>query len=112
MTAASQPPAGLASRLLSEAPAFGRRELLETLTYRMALFWDIVGLAFQALTFFYISKLVNPTSLPTYGDSQVTYIEFVAVGIPVSMFVSSRAHPRGDGIPGGAVGRDASRCFS
>ena len=54
----------------------------------MALFWDIVGLAFQALTFFYISKLVNPTSLPTYGDSQVTYIEFVAVGIPVSMFVT------------------------
>ncbi len=73
---------------MRKLPAFGRREFLETLTYRMALFWDIVGLAFQAVTFFFISKLVNPAALPTYGDSQVTYIEFVAVGIPVSMFVT------------------------
>ena len=34
----------------------------------MALFWDIVGLAFQAFTFFYISKLMVDPHLPTYGD--------------------------------------------
>jgi ABC-2 type transport system permease protein len=76
--------------LASEAaklPAFGRRNFLEAWSYRMAFFWDIVGLAFQAVTFFYIGKIVSPTALPTFGGAQVTYMEFVAVGIAVSMFV-------------------------
>jgi ABC-2 type transport system permease protein len=69
-------------------PAFARRDLLEAWSYRLAFFWDVVGLAFQALTFFYIGKLVNPASLPTFGGEPVTYLEFVAVGIAISMFVS------------------------
>jgi ABC-2 type transport system permease protein len=81
---------GRVALLVSEAqklPAFARRNFLEAWSYRVAFFWDIVGLAFQALTFFYIGKLVNPGSLPTFGHVHVSYLEFVAVGIAISMFV-------------------------
>lgn len=68
-------------------PAFARRNFLEAWSYRVAFFWDIVGLAFQALTFFFIGKIVRPTSLPTFGHVHVSYLAFVAVGIAISMFV-------------------------
>jgi ABC-2 type transport system permease protein len=71
----------------AKLPAFARRNFLESWSYRMAFFWDIVGLAFQAVTFFYIGKIVSPTSLPTFGGARVSYLEFVAVGIAISMFV-------------------------
>jgi ABC-2 type transport system permease protein len=83
-------PAHRIALIASEAqklPAFARRNFLEAWSYRVAFFWDIVGLAFQALTFFYIGKMVSPTSLPTFGNVHVSYLEFVAVGIAISMFV-------------------------
>jgi ABC-2 type transport system permease protein len=85
------PTAGPLRVIGSEAaklPAFARRNFLEAWSYRMAFFWDIVGLAFQALTFFYIGKIVSPQSLPTFGGAHVSYLEFVAVGIAISMFVA------------------------
>jgi ABC-2 type transport system permease protein len=72
----------------AKLPAFARRNFLEAWSYRMAFFWDIIGLAFQALTFFYIGKMISPTALPTFGGAQVSYLEFVAVGIAISMFVA------------------------
>jgi ABC-2 type transport system permease protein len=72
----------------AKLPAFARRNFLEAWSYRMAFFWDIVGLAFQALTFFFIGKMITPASLPTFGGAQVSYLEFVAVGIAISMFVA------------------------
>jgi ABC-2 type transport system permease protein len=78
---------GLVATEAAKLPAFARRNFLEAWSYRVAFFWDIVGLAFQALTFFYIGKIVSPTSLPKFGESRVTYLEFVAIGIAVSMFV-------------------------
>jgi ABC-2 type transport system permease protein len=78
---------GLIASEAQKLPAFARRNFLEAWSYRVAFFWDIVGLAFQALTFFYIGKMVSPTSLPTFGNVHVSYLEFVAVGIAISMFV-------------------------
>jgi hypothetical protein len=72
----------------AKLPAFARRNFLEAWSYRMAFIWDIVGLAFQALTFYFIGKMISPTSLPTFGGEQVSYLEFVAVGIAISMFVA------------------------
>lgn len=54
----------------------------------MVFFWDVVALAFQALTFFYIGKIVDPDALPEFGGAQVSYLEFVVVGIAVSGFVA------------------------
>jgi len=76
--------------LASEAaklPAFLRRDFLGAWSYRMAFFSDAVGLAFQAVLFFYIGKMVDPDVLPTYGKGNVSYLEFVAVGIAISMLI-------------------------
>lgn len=76
--------------LLGEAaklPAFLRRDLLVAWSYRMAFFSDFVNLGAQMLLFFYIGKLVPPTSLPSYGGVQATYVEFVTLGIVINVFV-------------------------
>jgi ABC-2 type transport system permease protein len=78
---------GVAASEAVKLPAFARRNLLEAWSYRVAFFWDIVGLAFQALTFYFIGMMVRPTALPTYGGERVSYLEFVAIGIAISMFV-------------------------
>lgn len=89
MTALTAPPGriGLIASETQKLPAFARRNFLEAWSYRVAFFWDIVGLAFQAVTFFYIGKIVSPTSLPTFGHARVSYLQFVSVGIVVSMFI-------------------------
>jgi len=71
----------------AKLPAFVRRNFLEAWSYRAVFFFDFIGLAFEALTFYFIGKLVDPDSLPRFGSEQVSYIEFVAVGIVISGFV-------------------------
>lgn len=80
-------PHGVFVAELAKLPAFVRRDLLQAWSYRMAFFWDAVGLVFQAFIFFYIGKMVDPDKLPSYGSAQVSYLEFVAVGIAISTFV-------------------------
>jgi ABC-2 type transport system permease protein len=82
--------AGRLSTVLSEAaklPAFLRRDFLEAWSYRTAFIADAVNLALQALLFFYVGRLVDPATLPTFGGGRVTYFEFVVVGIAISMVV-------------------------
>lgn len=78
------------SPVLSEArkvPAFLRRDLLEAWSYRLAFITDAINMALQALLFFFIGRIVDPAALPTFGGGQITYFEFVLVGIAISMVV-------------------------
>jgi ABC-2 type transport system permease protein len=82
--------AGRLSPVLSETAkltAFLRRDFLEAWSYRAAFLTDAINLALQALLFFYIGRIVDPSALPTFGGEQVSYFEFVLVGIAVSMVV-------------------------
>jgi ABC-2 type transport system permease protein len=79
------------SPVLSEAgklTAFLRRDFLEAWSYRAAFLTDAINLALQALLFFYIGQIVDPGALPTYGGGQISYFEFVLVGIAISMMVA------------------------
>lgn len=67
--------------------AFGRRDFRTALSYRMAFFTDLLGLASQIVVFYFIGHLIDPAALPTYGGTQVTYLEFAAVGIAIAVFV-------------------------
>jgi ABC-2 type transport system permease protein len=90
VSAVTAPSSGRLAVFTAEAaklPAFARRDLLEAWSYRMAFFWDLAGLAFQAFIFFYIGKLVDPDVLPTFGSAKVSYLEFVTIGIAITMFV-------------------------
>jgi ABC-2 type transport system permease protein len=82
--------AGRLSTVLSEAgkvPAFVRRDFIEAWSYRAAFISDAINMALQALLFYYIGQIVDPGALPSFGGGQVTYFEFVLVGIAVAMVV-------------------------
>ncbi len=68
--------------------AFLRRDFLQAWSYRAAFVTDAVGLALQTALFFYISKIVDPDVLPTFGGSRVSYLEYVVVGIAMTMLIA------------------------
>ena len=68
-------------------PAFIRRDLLIARSHRLALLRDVGLLAAQLVVFACIGTLVDPAVLPTYGDGGTSYMEFVAIGIVISLAV-------------------------
>lgn len=72
---------------LAKAPAFLRRDLLTAWSYRVAFFGDMLGLITQAVIFYFVSLMVDPGVLPEFGGQPTTYLEFVAIGIAMFMFV-------------------------
>jgi ABC-2 type transport system permease protein len=81
---------GRLSVLLGEAvklPAFARRDMIVAWSYRFAFFSDALSLVLQAFLFYFVGLLVDDSKLPEYGGSQVSYMEFVAVGIALAAFV-------------------------
>lgn len=81
---------GRLSVILGEAiklPAFARRDMIVAWSYRFAFFSDAFSLVLQAFLFYFVGLLVDDSKLPEYGGSQVSYMEFVAVGIALAAFV-------------------------
>jgi ABC-2 type transport system permease protein len=68
-------------------PAFVRRDFLVALSYRMAFVADLVNLAGQVLVFYFIGLMVDPSQLPTFGGTEVTYLEFATIGIALGVFI-------------------------
>jgi ABC-2 type transport system permease protein len=68
-------------------PAFLRRDLLVTLSYRAAFVSDLLALFTQAVLFYFVGRLVDPSKLPRFGQEQVSYLEFAAIGIALSVFI-------------------------
>jgi ABC-2 type transport system permease protein len=67
--------------------AFVRRDFLVAWSYRMSFVSDIVNLAGQVVVFYFVGRLVDPARLPAYGGTQVSYLEFAAVGIAMGVFM-------------------------
>jgi ABC-2 type transport system permease protein len=72
---------------LGKLPAFVRRDLLIALSYRTAFAGDIVFLGAQMVVFAFIARLVDSDALPAYGGAATSYMEFVAIGIVLSLVV-------------------------
>jgi len=89
---------GLLREELAKLSAFLRRDLLIAWSYRLAFVSEWSGLALQAVMFYFVGRLVDPSVLPTYGGSQATYMEFVAVGIAMSAFVQLALSRVGTGL--------------
>ncbi len=68
-------------------PAFVRRDFLVAWSYRMSFVTDLLGLAGQALLFYFVGQLVDPSKMPTYGGNDVSYLEFAAVGMLLGAFI-------------------------
>lgn len=78
------------SAVVAEAlklPAFVRRDFLVAWSYRLSFVTDLLGLAGQALIFYFVGQLVDPSKMPSYGGEDVTYLEFAAVGMLLGTFI-------------------------
>jgi ABC-2 type transport system permease protein len=67
-------------------PAFVRRDFYVAWSYRLSFFSDVFSLISLTLVFYFIGLMVDPSKLPTYGGSEVTYIEFAAIGLALGVF--------------------------
>jgi ABC-2 type transport system permease protein len=72
---------------LGKLPAFLRRDFLIAWSYRVGFFSDLANLAAQMVLFSFIGELIEANDLPTYGGNEVTYLEFVTLGIVLNVFV-------------------------
>jgi ABC-2 type transport system permease protein len=72
---------------LAKLPAFLRRDFLVAISYRFVFVGDALRLFVQAFLFYFVGLMVDPAKLPSFGGSQVTYMEFVAIGIALAGFV-------------------------
>jgi ABC-2 type transport system permease protein len=72
---------------LRKLPAFGRRDLVTTLSYRYPFVGDVMGLLFQTVMFYFVSRLVSPDRMPVVGGQRPNYLAFVSIGIAVSAFM-------------------------
>ena len=68
-------------------PAFARRDMIVAWSYRFAFFSDAFALVLQAFLFYFVGLLVDDSKLPEYGGSEVSYMQFVVVGIALAAFV-------------------------
>ena len=73
---------------LRKLAAFVRRDFLVAWSYRLPFVGEWVGLIFEAFMFYFVGLMVDPAKLPTFGGSQVSYLEFVAVGIALAAFIA------------------------
>jgi len=73
---------------LPKVGAFIRRDLLITLSYRLALVADWINLLVQMVTFYYVGKIVDGATMPVYGGARASYVEFVSIGIALTTFMA------------------------
>lgn len=85
---------------LAKLPAFVRRDFLVAWSYRVAFVSDLLGLAGQLLLFAFIGKMIDPSVLPRYGGSEITYLEFAAIGIALSVFIQFGLGRVGEAVRG------------
>lgn len=78
---------GFALGELRKLPAFVRRDFLVAWSYRMAFVSDFVHLAGQVLLFYFVGLMIDQSKLPTFAGSEVTYLEFAAIGIALAVFM-------------------------
>jgi ABC-2 type transport system permease protein len=71
---------------VAKLPAFARRDILVAWSYRLPFVTEWIGMFVQVIVFEFVGRLVNPEMIPSFGGSQATYMEFVAVGIVFSSF--------------------------
>jgi ABC-2 type transport system permease protein len=73
---------------LAKLPAFVRRDFLIAWSYRVAFLGDIVGLVFGLIVFYFVGKMVDPSTVPSYAGDRPTYLEWVVVGVAMGAFIS------------------------
>ena len=72
---------------LRKLPAFLRRDVLTAWSYRSAFVSDWIALLLGILVFYFIGRLVDPATLPSYGGTRSGYMAYVTIGFALGGFV-------------------------
>lgn len=72
---------------VAKLPAFVRRDFLVAWSYRVGFISDVVGLVFGVVVFYFLNKMVDTSSVPSYGSSRPTYLEWVIIGVAAGAFI-------------------------
>jgi ABC-2 type transport system permease protein len=72
---------------IAKLPAFLRRDFLVAWSYRLGFLADVVGLVFGVVIFYFVSQMVDASTVPTYGSARPTYLEWVIVGVATGAFI-------------------------
>jgi ABC-2 type transport system permease protein len=72
---------------LRKLAAFLRRDFLVAWSYRLSFVTGALSLFVQVLVFAFVGKLIDPSVLPAYGGQATSYVEFVAIGLPIAVFL-------------------------
>ena len=78
---------GLIRGELRKLPAFLRRDFLVAWSYKGAFVSDWVSMVAQVFLLYFVGRMVDPAVLPSFGGTRASYLEFVAIGIALSVFV-------------------------
>jgi ABC-2 type transport system permease protein len=74
-------------REVAKLGAFVRRDFLIAWSYKGQFFSDWANMLVQALLFYLVGRLIDPSRLPSFGGQRASYLEFASIGIAVSGFV-------------------------
>jgi ABC-type polysaccharide/polyol phosphate export permease len=74
---------------LAKLGGFIRRDFLVLISYRIGFLSDWFNLLVQVLILYFVGQLIDPSTLPEYGGTQPSYVEFAAVGIAVGSLVQA-----------------------
>lgn len=72
---------------VSKLFAFLRRDLIVAWSYRAAFLFEAFSIVGQAVVFYIVSLMIDPSKMPTYGNVRSSYLAFVAIGIALSHFL-------------------------
>jgi ABC-2 type transport system permease protein len=69
--------------------AFVRRDVLVALSYRAAFAGDALSIGMQLLMFALVAQVVDEGTLPEYGGVRADYLEFVVVGLTLTLITGT-----------------------
>lgn len=72
---------------LAKLSAFVRRDFLVAWSYRLSFLTSLLSLVGAAFIFYFVGQMVDPSKLPEVAGTQVSYLEFAAVGMALSGFI-------------------------
>jgi ABC-2 type transport system permease protein len=72
---------------VAKLPAFLRRDLLGGRRRRAAFAGDLLALGGQLVVLAFVGRLVDPDTLPAYGGTQVSFLDYVTIGLAIGLAV-------------------------
>jgi len=79
---------GFASPLIYKPLSFLRRDFMEAASYRLSFLWQIFGVLFSVVMFYFIARLFGTSASPYLAAYGGEYFPFVLIGIAFTRYLN------------------------